>query len=68
MNPLPSPGGRWLAARAAHAQVAAQVADQVGQDEPVGEAPGAGDALERVVIAAAEDRLEGEVGAASGRR
>src|SRR2546425_12385611 len=43
-------------------EVPAQVADQIGQDQPVGEAPGTVHPRERVVVAAAEDRLEREVG------
>src|SRR5262249_42382436 len=43
-------------------QVTAQVAEQVGKDQAVGEAPNASDAREGVVVAAGDDRLEGEVG------
>jgi hypothetical protein len=42
--------------------VPAQVPDEIGQDEPVGEPPHAVDALERVVIAAGDDRLQGKIG------
>src|SRR5262249_34339871 len=41
-------------------EVTAQVTDQLGHDQAIGEAPGAGDALERVVIAPADDGLERE--------
>jgi hypothetical protein len=43
------------------AQVAAQVPDQVGQDEAVGEAPGAVHACERIMVAADDDRLQRKV-------
>src|SRR5262249_36042597 len=42
-------------------EVTAQVTDQLGPDQAIGEAPGARDALERVVIAPADDGLEREV-------
>jgi len=41
--------------------VTAQVADQLGHDQAVCEAPAARDALEGVVIASADDGLEREV-------
>src|SRR5437660_6690864 len=41
----------------------AQVADEVGDDLTVGEAPAAVDALEAIVVAPGDDRLEREVGA-----
>ena len=41
----------------------AQVADEVGDDLTVGEAPAAVDALEAIVVAPGDDRLERQVGA-----
>src|SRR6266702_1890965 len=45
------------------AQMTAQVADEVGDDLTVREAPAAVDALEAIVIAPGDDRLERQVGA-----
>ena len=54
--------GVILRARPAGAEVAAQVAEQVRQDEAVCEAPGAIRARECVVVTADDDRLQREVG------
>jgi hypothetical protein len=57
LSGAPGPSG------ASAAQVKAQVAGEVGQNQAIGEPPAAGGALERVVVAAAHDGLEREAGA-----